>query len=80
MDASEPEHAGTDYTLLASVVVLVGSLGDVSGALIADRFGYVTAFATGMSLALAGCLALVWTLDRHPISERVAAVWTGRGR
>lgn len=80
MDASDPEHAGTDYTLLASVVVLVGSLGDVSGALIADRFGYATAFATGMSLALLGCLALVWTLDRHPISERVAAVWASRGR
>ncbi len=28
MDASDPEHAGTDYTLFASIVVLVGSIGN----------------------------------------------------
>lgn len=75
MDASDPEHAGTDYTLLASIVVLVGSIGNVVAAAIADAFSYTWAFSIGTVLALAGCLALVWTVDRHPLSERVAAAW-----
>src|SRR5690606_33430741 len=30
MDASDPDHAGTDYTIFASIVVLVGALGNFS--------------------------------------------------
>lgn len=75
MDASDPEHAGTDYTLLASVVVLVGSVGNFVAASIADAFTYTLAFSIGAALALVGCLTLVWTLDRKPLSERLAEAW-----
>lgn len=79
MDASDPAHAGTDYTLLASIVVLVGSAANVAAALIADTFGYVFAFTTGMALAVVGCLALISTLDRYPLSERIALAWRRPG-
>jgi predicted MFS family arabinose efflux permease len=75
MDASDPEHAGTDYTLLACVVLIVGMIAAVCGGAIADSFGYATAFTTGAILALAGCLALVWVLDRYQPSSRVALAW-----
>lgn len=75
MDASDKAHAGTDYTLFASIVVLVSSIGNFSGAAIADSFGYVAAFTTGTLFALCGCLALVWILDRKPMPARLAAVW-----
>jgi MFS family permease len=76
MDAADPDHAGTDYTLLASVVVLVGSLAGVAGGALADAAGYVTTFATGTALAVAGCLFVVWWLDRRALSPRLAEAWT----
>jgi MFS family permease len=78
MDASDPEHAGTDYTLLACVVIIVGMIANYCGAAIADTFGYATAFTTGAVLALAGCLALIWVLDRYQVSSRVAFAWRTR--
>jgi MFS family permease len=75
MDASDPEHAGTDYTLLACVVLVVGMIANYCGAAIADAFGYAPAFATGAILALVGCLALIWVLDRYEVSSRVALAW-----
>lgn len=75
MDASDPQHAGTDYTLLACVVIVVGMLANYCGAAIADAFGYAPAFATGAVLALLGCLALIWVLDRYEVSARVALAW-----
>lgn len=80
MDAADPEHAGTDYTLLASVVVLVGSVAGLAGAAFADAAGYLATFVTGTALALAGLAAAVWALDRRPLSGRAAAAWQrGRG-
>jgi MFS family permease len=75
MDASDPEHAGTDYTLLACVVLIVGMIANFCGGWIADAFGYATAFTTGAALALVGCLTLVWILDRFQFSERIALAW-----
>jgi MFS family permease len=75
MDASDPQHAGTDYTLLACVVLVVGLIANFCGAAIADAFGYVAAFSTGAVLALVGCLLLIRVLDRNPISERIARAW-----
>jgi MFS family permease len=75
MDASDPQHAGTDYTLLASVYVLVGGIGQFSAALIADASGYPTMFAIGIALTVLGTLALVWALDRKAMPERIATVW-----
>lgn len=76
MDAADPEHAGTDYTLLASVVVLVGSVANVTAGIIGDRAGYAAAFSTGTLLALAGCLLVVFVLDRYSISDRVSMIWS----
>lgn len=75
MDASDPEHAGTDYTLFASFFVLVNSAGTFASASIVDAFGYVPAFVTGTALAAAGVLALVMTIDRRPTSARIAEAW-----
>jgi MFS family permease len=75
MDASDPQHAGTDYTLLACVVLIVGMIANFCGAALADAFGYAAAFTIGAVLALAGCLTLVGVLDRHQFSERVARAW-----
>ncbi|HSC89923.1 MAG TPA: MFS transporter [Polyangiaceae bacterium] len=75
MDASEPEHAGADYTLLASFVILVNSLGTFCSAAIVDAWGYVPAFVTGTVLAAAGCVALVVALDRRATPARLASVW-----
>jgi MFS family permease len=75
MDAADPQHAGTDYTLLACVVLIVGMIANLCGGALADAFGYATAFTTGAILALAGCLTLVWALDRYQFSERIALAW-----
>ena len=73
-----PEHAGTDYTLLACVVIVVGMIASYCGAAIADAFGYAAAFATGAVLALAGCLALVWVVDRYEIVASRSRVAHGK--
>ena len=75
MDASDPLHAGTDYTLLASVVVLVSSLGNFAGGLVGDWLGYASAFGIGTVLAALGCVFVVWWLDRYPTHDRVAQAW-----
>lgn len=75
MDASDPEHAGTDYTLFASIVVLMNSIGNFCGAALADASGYTATFTVGSILALLGTLAVVWILDRKPVPERVALAW-----
>jgi MFS family permease len=75
MDASDPEHAGTDYTLFASLVVLMGLLGNLAGARLADVMGYATAFSVGTIVALLGTLAVVWILDRKRMPGRVAEAW-----
>lgn len=75
MDASDPEHAGTDYTLFASLVVLVGPIGNFSGAAVADAFGYAPAFTTGSILALLGTLIVVRMLDDKAVPARIEEVW-----
>jgi MFS family permease len=75
MDASDPAHAGTDFTLLASVVVGVGSLGGIAGGVVGDALGYVWTFGIGTALSALGCVALVGWLDRHPTHARVAQAW-----
>jgi MFS family permease len=76
MDASDPEHAGTDYTLLACAVVVAMGLASFTGAVIADAAGYATSFAVGFGLSLAGCLGLVRALDRRRGPVRLQPVWS----
>lgn len=75
MDASDPEHAGTDYTLFASLVVIMGPIGNVSGAAVADAIGYASAFTLGSILALLGTLLVVRMLDHKPVPARIEQVW-----
>lgn len=75
MDAADPAHAGTDYTLFASIFVVVNSAGTFCAAAIADAAGYVPAFSIGTVTAALGCLAVVAILDRRPVLARAAAVW-----
>lgn len=75
MDVSDPQHAGTDYTLLASVVVAVSSLGGLTGGFLGDFMGYAHTFVLATAMAVGGTLFVVWWLDRHPINERVAQAW-----
>lgn len=75
MDASDPEHAGTDYTLLACAVVVAMGLASFAGATVADAAGYATSFGAGAVLSLLGCLALVHALDARRGPARLRAVW-----
>lgn len=75
MDASDPEHAGTDYTLFASLVVVMNPIGNITGAAIADAVGYARAFTLGSLLAFLGTLLVVWLLDRKPVPARIEQVW-----
>lgn len=78
MDACDPEHAGTDYTLLASAVVMVtGAAGIVAG-LAGDHFGYAIAWAISCVLSGIGCFALVRAIDGGRGPERVQAMWRPR--
>jgi MFS family permease len=75
MDASDPEHAGTDYTLLACAVVVAMGLASFAGATVADAAGYATSFGVGTLLSLIGCLTLVHALDARRGPTRLREVW-----
>ncbi|MEQ1438568.1 MFS transporter [Fontimonas sp. SYSU GA230001] len=78
MDASEPAHAGTDYTLLACALVLVQGAASILAGLVADAGGYALLFVLGLGLSGLGCLALVQALDRGHGPRRLAEVWPPR--
>jgi MFS family permease len=75
MDASDPEHAGTDYTLLACAIVVAMGLANFTGATIADATGYAPTFVAGFVLSGVGCLVLVHSLDRRRGPGRLQPVW-----
>ena len=75
MDAADPAHAGTDYTLLGSVGFSLATLGGIAGGMVGDTLGYTAAFVAGGLLSGAGVVALVRWLDVHPLNARVHAAW-----
>lgn len=75
MDAADPDHAGTDYTLLACAIVIGTGLANFVGALIADAFGYAPMMLTSLVLSAAGCLTLIAALDRRQGPPRLRDVW-----
>jgi MFS family permease len=75
MDASEPEHAGTDYTLFACAVNVINFAGSLLGGILGDAFGFAPMFAIAITLCVIGCLVLVRQLDRDQISPRIARAW-----
>ncbi len=62
MDASDPAHAGTDYTLQASTVVIATGLASVAGGMLGDALGYGPMFGVSALLSGAGCALLLWAL------------------
>jgi MFS family permease len=75
MDASDPGHAGTDYSLLACAIVTAMGLANFTGATIADAVGYGPTFITGFLVSLVGCLVLVRSLDARRGPDRLQPVW-----
>jgi MFS family permease len=75
MDASDPEHAGTDYTLLACAIVFAMGLANFAGATIADAGGYAPAFVAGFLLSGIGCVVLVRSIDARRGPARLQRVW-----
>lgn len=75
MDAADPAHPGTDYTLLGSVGVSLAAVGGVAGGLVGDLAGYAPAFAAGAAVSVLGLLALVRWLDVRPLTPRVREAW-----
>lgn len=76
MDASDPQHAGTDYTLQASTVVIATGLAGAAGGALGDALGYGVMFGASVLLSGAGCLLLLWALGsgRVPLRLRAQAV------
>ncbi|KXP07898.1 MFS transporter [Tsukamurella pseudospumae] len=64
MDASEHEHAGADYTLLACAVVAAQGAAGFAGGVSGDLLGYAATFGIGMALSGIGCWVFVRALDR----------------
>ena len=62
MDASDPQHAGTDYTLQASTVVIATGLASALGGVLGDALGYGALFGLSALLSGAGCALLLWAL------------------
>lgn len=79
MDASDPQHASTDYTLLACAIVLTQGTAALAGGIIADHLGYTALFALGTLLSGAGCLWLVAAVGRGAGPARVRQAWTAAG-
>jgi MFS family permease len=75
MDASDPQHASTDYSLFACAIVVAQGLAMFSGGAFADAFGYLPLFALATLVSLAGCIALVTALDRKRGPQRLGLVW-----
>lgn len=75
MDASEAEHAGTDYTLLACAIVMAQGLSGFAAAAVADIFGYAPMLLLAAALSLCGCVLLVGQLDRGRGPQRLGAIW-----
>ena len=59
MDRCRLHSPGTDYSLQASLQVLVTGIAALCGGLFADRFGYAAMFTTAASLTLLALLPAV---------------------
>lgn len=80
MDACDPQHASTDYTLFACALVVGHGLASMSGGIVADLSGYGTLFLSSVVLSGGGCLLLVRQLDRGHGPQRLSAIWSARNR
>lgn len=72
MDASDPHHAGSDYTLQACAIVIATGLAGWVGGLLGDAFGYGALFALATALSGAGCGLLLWALATRRVPARLS--------
>ncbi|WP_240954464.1 MFS transporter [Solimonas marina] len=75
MDASDPAHAGTDYTLLACVIVIAQGLASMSAAAVGQFLGYPILFASSTLLSGLGCAILVVAINRGVGPARLHTIW-----
>jgi hypothetical protein len=59
MDSAEKAFAGTDYTLLASAVVVVQGAAGVAAGVVGDAFGYVALYSSATVLSALGCVVML---------------------
>ena len=78
MDASEAQHAGTDYSLYACAIVCTQGVAGFVGAAIGDAGGYTLMFIVSTAASAIGCAALVIGLDRGVGPGLLRAVWPRR--
>ena len=72
MDASDPGHAGTDYTLQACVIVIATGVAGAVGGLLGDALGYGAMFGISTALSGAGCALLLWALAARRVPARLS--------
>lgn len=77
MDASHDAHAGTDYSLQASAVVVATGLASVAGGVLGDALGYFALFVVAAGLSLLGCFALLWGIARGPVGYALTSTTEG---
>lgn len=75
MDAAQPQHAGTDYTLLASAIVITQALASLSAGVVADAAGYAPMLWLSTLLSGGGCVLLIAALDRGAGPASLRAIW-----
>jgi RhtX/FptX family siderophore transporter len=64
MDWTREEHSGTDYTILASAVVISTGIAHAVSGISAQQFGYLGHFVLGVGLTLVGGLGALWLFGR----------------
>ncbi|NUS93516.1 MAG: MFS transporter [Nocardia sp.] len=80
MDASDPDHAGSDYTLLACAVVTVQGIAGFAAGTVGELLGYPALFGTSLVLSGIGCAAMIIATDRGAGPAGVRTVWAASAR
>jgi RhtX/FptX family siderophore transporter len=71
MDWTRSEHTGTDYTVLASVVVLSTGFAHALSGISAQHLGYSGHFVLAAMLTLAGGVAALWMYSLTPTPDSI---------
>ena len=75
MDASEKDHPGSDYTLLACAIAIVQGVAGLAAGVIGDLLGYPALFGISVVLSGMGCAALILAVDRGAGPTGVRQAW-----
>lgn len=78
MDASDPAHPGTDYTLLACALVGAQGLAALLGGAVGDLLGFRWLYGTAFVVSTLGCVLFVAALDRGAGPDRLQASFRAR--